>query len=229
MKYYVHEHHEGSARVAAEGKSAWGQLHGERTFEDSEIRAVLAEVLPRLRFDTPDPSALEYGCGTGPGACLLAEHGMRVTGIDLSPLAIEIARREAARRGLSIDYRVGDVCTDAPPTKQFDLVVDSFCLQCIVTDGDRAKLFRFVAAALKAAGYYVVATAGYSPARDYGDCIFDPATGIVLEPQSDGTLLPCRRHVTADALAREMTAAGFTVEWQRTAAEDGDIALIGRK
>lgn len=222
MKYYEPEHIDGYARLRAEGKSAWGQLHGEATFEDSEIRGVLAEVMPRLHFDTAHPAVLEYGCGTGPGACLLAERGMRVCGIDQSPVAIEMARREAAKRGLTIDYRVGDVCTDLPAGERYDLVVDSFCLQCIVTDDDRANLFRFVKSALKPFGRYVIATAGYSPDRQYGDASFDRGTGIVL----DGDL-PCRRHVTADALVRELAAAGFTVEWQRTAC-DGDIAVIAR-
>lgn len=222
MKYYEPEHAEGYERIRAERKSAWGQLHGEATFEDSEIRGVLAEVLPRLHFDTPHPTVLEYGCGTGPGACLLAERGMRVRGIDQSAVAIEIARSEAAKRGLTIDYRVGDVCTDTPPGDKYDLVVDSFCLQCIVTDDDRDRLFAFVKGALKPSGRYVIATAGYSPARDYGGFRFDRATGIVL----DGDL-PCRRHVIADALMRELAAAGFTVEWHRTA-PDGDIALIAR-
>ena len=222
MKYYEPEHAEGYERIRAAGMSAWGQLHGGETFEDSEICGVLADILPMLHFDSAHPSALEYGCGTGPGACLLAERGMRVCGIDQSAIAIDIARGEAKKRGFSIDYRVGDVCTDAPTDENFDLVVDSFCLQCIVTDADRSRLLSFVRRALKSSGRYVIATAGYSPARDYGQYHFDPATGIVLDDD-----LPCRRHVTADALLRELVAAGFTVDWHRTA-PDGDIALIAR-
>jgi SAM-dependent methyltransferase len=222
VKYYEPEHAEGYERIRAEGKAAWGQLHGEATFEDSEICDVLREMLPMLHFDSPRPTALEYGCGTGPGACLLAERGMHVCGIDQSAVAIEIARREAAKRELAIDYRVGDVCTDAPTDEKFDLVVDSFCLQCIVTNEDRRRLFSFVRRALKPSGRYVIATAGYSADRNYGKFHFDPATGIVLEGD-----LPCRRHVTADALVRELACAGFTVDWRRTA-PDGDIALIAR-
>ena len=195
MKYYEPEHAEGYERIRAAGMSAWGQLHGEETFEDSEIRGVLADILPMLHFDSAHPSALEYGCGTGPGACLLAERGMRVCGIDQSAIAIDIARGEAKKRGFSIDYRVGDVCTDAPTDENFDLVVDSFCLQCIVTDADRSRLLSFVRRALKSSGRYVIATAGYSPARDYGQFHFDtppPASCSMMICHAGGTSPPTR-------------------------------------
>ena len=243
MKYYLPEHEEGYARLRAEGKASWGQLHGDATFEDSEIRAVLAEALPLAKFDAPAPRALEYGCGTGPGACLLASRGMRVTGVDLSPTAIDLARTEAARRGFSIDFAVADVVA-APPAfdREFDLVVDSFCLQCIVTDGDRGRVFEFVRRALKPRGWYLIATAGFSPHRDYGRDLFDPATGIAMEPldgpaeRYEGAAvrigerwyLPSRRHVTVDALSGELHRAGFTVRWTRVAPDDGDLAVLAR-
>jgi SAM-dependent methyltransferase len=44
---------------------------------------------------------LEYGCGTGSSGFDLAARGCQVTGIDISPVAIEAATAEAARRGLS--------------------------------------------------------------------------------------------------------------------------------
>ncbi len=240
MKYYEPEHTDAYARLRAEGKSAWDQLHGRERFEDSQIRGMLASALRFVRVAAPLPSALEYGCGTGPGACLLAERGMRVRGVDLSPVAIEIARREAAKRNLAIDYQVGDVCQMPPPGERVDLVVDSFCLQGIVTDADRAKLVAFVRAALKPDGYYVVATAGFSIHRDYGDCLYDRATGIVLEPcpQRPGDVedaqeiggrwyVPCRRHVTLFELELELRAAGFDLEWGGQDA-NGDITLVAR-
>jgi SAM-dependent methyltransferase len=228
VKYYEPEHHVGYERIRAAGLSAWGQLHGEASFEDAEIRGVLAEVMPRLSFDTPSPTALEYGCGTGPGACLLAERGFRVLGVDLSSVAIDIARREAARRGLDIEYTAADVCDPGfRLDRRFNLVLDSFCLQGIVTDEDRARVFSFVRSALTPRGSYVIATAGYSPSRDYGPCRFDPASGMVFEPTGAGGWLPCRRHVKPHKLWEELRKGVFCVEWSRVAG-DGDIALIAR-
>src|SRR4051812_48536270 len=100
MKYYLPEHLAGYARIRAEGKSSWDELHGSARFEDASVRRALEEAWAHLSFDAQRPLVLEYGCGTGSGACWLAEHGCVVDAIDLSEEAIAIARREAKRRGL---------------------------------------------------------------------------------------------------------------------------------
>jgi 2-polyprenyl-6-hydroxyphenyl methylase/3-demethylubiquinone-9 3-methyltransferase len=51
------------------------------------------------------PRILDVGCGGGVLAEALARAGARVTGIDLSPAAIEVARGHARGQGLAIEYR----------------------------------------------------------------------------------------------------------------------------
>ncbi len=50
--------------------------------------------------------ALDVGCGGGLLSEALSRKGARVTGIDLAPGMIEVARLHAAEEGLDIDYRV---------------------------------------------------------------------------------------------------------------------------
>ena len=50
---------------------------------------------------------LDIGCGGGVLTEEFAAMGCQVTGIDISPRSIEIARKHAARTGLSIEYHVG--------------------------------------------------------------------------------------------------------------------------
>ena len=50
--------------------------------------------------------ALDVGCGGGLLSEALSRHGARVTGIDLAPGMVEVARLHAAEEGLDIDYRV---------------------------------------------------------------------------------------------------------------------------
>ncbi len=71
LRYYYPEHLEGYERIKAEGKTAWAEIHGQEGFDNFCSRAFLETVLPRLTFSAPVPTAFEYGCGTGPGACFL--------------------------------------------------------------------------------------------------------------------------------------------------------------
>jgi ubiquinone/menaquinone biosynthesis C-methylase UbiE len=51
---------------------------------------------------------LDVGCGAGNLAELAAKAGARVTGIDLSPRLVDVARSRAETAGFDIEYRVGD-------------------------------------------------------------------------------------------------------------------------
>lgn len=254
-KYYYREHILGYERVRAEGKTAWAEIHGGEGFECFASRAFLEMALPRLRFSTPHPAALECGCGTGPGACFLAERGYDVDAVDLVPRAIEIAREQGRLRGLDVHYEVMDV-TELPHTgKPYDLIVDSYCLQGIVTDVDRERVFAAVRARLKPEGYYLVSSAMYDEGRfreervtdretgtvyhRYGvDGLIDPQTSIVYVPLdadpehyegalrvNDAWVLPSRRHRKAPALRAELEDAGFSVLYQDEA-YGGDLICV---
>ena len=244
MKYYYKEHIEGYQQVKAEGKTAWDEIHGGVGFDNFSSRPFLERVLPWLRFSVSPPSALEYGCGTGPGACFLAERGFQVDGIDLISTAIDIARQVAQARHLDIHYAVQDVCELPLTGKTYDVIVDSYCLQGIVTDSDRARLFATVQARLKPGGYYLISTALFDANRfdaskpvvdeatgrnyyQYGPGLFHVATDIVCHPLNDVPdnypdavnvngvwYLPNRRHLKPPALKRELEAAGFVILYQ---------------
>jgi len=191
LKYYYAEHREGYERLKAEGKTAWAEIHGQEGFDNFCSRAFLESVLPTLRFSDPEPTVLEYGCGTGPGACFLAERGFDVDAIDLVPSAIALAKEIAARRGLHIHFEVGDVCELPRNGKQYDLIVDSYCLQCIVLDDERQRVFSAVRSRLKRNGYYLVSTAILD--QEHEEMIGnrktkDPNTGIVYTQYGPGLI-----------------------------------------
>jgi len=52
---------------------------------------------------------LDVGCGSGEHALLAATMGLRVTGVDVSHVAVENARAKARQRGLIAEFLVGDV------------------------------------------------------------------------------------------------------------------------
>lgn len=169
----------------------------------------------------PEPDVLEYGCGTGPAACFLAARGFRVDAIDLIPEAITLAREFARERSLDVTFTVQDVCTMVADGKQYDVILDSCCLQSIVTDTDRGNVLTAVRNRLKPTGYYVLSTAMYDPDRVYEPNFrYDATTGICYQAgdpdddaiQLDGTwYLPHRRHLHPHALQAELESAGLRV------------------
>jgi SAM-dependent methyltransferase len=72
-------------------------------------------------------SVLDAGCGEGYLSRILARHGAKVTGIDISPRLVEIARtKELADQ---ISYEVMDLSQPLPAyTNHFDLVTGFFVL-----------------------------------------------------------------------------------------------------
>ena len=70
-------------------------------------------------------TALDLGCGTGMKSVYLAQKGFNVTGIDISETAIKIAKENAFKAKIKIEFLVADA-TDLNflRDKIFDLVLD---------------------------------------------------------------------------------------------------------
>ena len=157
-----------------------------RSFEYFDLRPFLERALANMTFSSHRPRALEYGTGTGPGACFLAARGFAVDAIDISPAAIALARRFAQERGLEVSFSVCDVRRMPRSGVRYDLVVDNFCLQHLVGEADRSRALRMVRERLEPGGYFVVGTVLFRTSRDFGADRFDPSTGVVLRRVSSG-------------------------------------------
>jgi SAM-dependent methyltransferase len=70
--------------------------------------------------------ALDVGMGQGRNALWLAAQGWHVTGFDISPVGIDEARREAAKRGLRIDATVKAYEDFDWGREKWDLIVFSY-------------------------------------------------------------------------------------------------------
>ena len=68
---------------------------------------------------------MDLGCGHGRLANGLAKRGANVTGIDILPLFLDRARADAARAGVTVDYRNGDMreLADLGPFDAVDTLV----------------------------------------------------------------------------------------------------------
>ena len=166
QKYYYHEHLKDYAELTAKGIRSRGELYGNpNDFNDFSSKSFLIETLPRLNLK-PDAQVLELGCGTGPVACFLAKLGYQVHGIDVIPDAIDKAKAIAAERRLDIRYEVLDVCQMPREGESYDLIVDSFCSQGIVTDPDRHAMFSGIKSRLVENGYFLMSCCVFEPDRE---------------------------------------------------------------
>ncbi len=68
---------------------------------------------------------IDLGCGTGNYSIYLASLGFDVTGIDISPTAIKIAKENAKKKGIKCNFIVADALDDMNEVKStFDFAYD---------------------------------------------------------------------------------------------------------
>jgi cyclopropane fatty-acyl-phospholipid synthase-like methyltransferase len=94
---------------------------------------------------------LDAGCGRGEQALLAAAHGADAMGVDISPSAIEQARRKAAERGLTIRFEVADALNLSQLGLTFDTVIDCGLFHTFDDDG-RARYVASLASVLRPGG-----------------------------------------------------------------------------
>ena len=72
----------------------------------------------------PGARILDIPCGHGRVAIPLAERGFRVTGLDLSPRSLELARRNAEAAGVEVEWVEADM--REPPDGPFDAALNLY-------------------------------------------------------------------------------------------------------
>lgn len=107
------------------------------------------------RIESPKPRILELGCGPGNVTRLLKNHfpEAKITGIDLAPAMIEIARKNMS----DTDFRVMDVRNISAIPELFDAILCAFCLP-FLSNPDAEKLISDCAARLNSGGVLYVST-----------------------------------------------------------------------
>jgi ubiquinone/menaquinone biosynthesis C-methylase UbiE len=88
----------------------------------ADVHAAIVEALA----PQPGEAWLDVACGAGHVAELAAGAGARVSGIDISPRLIEVAKARAKTAGYEIEYRVGDAENLDVPDASYDAVSSSF-------------------------------------------------------------------------------------------------------
>jgi SAM-dependent methyltransferase len=101
---------------------AWGAAPFESI--EGSLAAMHDDLAARLD-PQPGEKWLDVGCGPGAVAMRAARAGADVTGVDLSEVMVETARRRASEEGLDIAYEVGDAENLPYDDASFDVLSSS--------------------------------------------------------------------------------------------------------
>lgn len=224
MKYYE-LHEQEYQKILAAGHVSWDKGN----YEQFNMLSLIERFLGESNLEPSQSSALDIGCGTGGLACYLASRGFNVTAIDISTSAINEAKKQAASRGLKINFQVADLCREQLPQNTFDIITDNHFLHCIVFSDERQAVLQNIRQALKPHGEYWIETmVGHPEMSSRNEWHLD-ADGIswVAVPNNlkvegcverNGQILfPARRIQPSEAiLIEESRNAGFKVIWHET-------------
>lgn len=123
-----------------------------------------AFLVAQRRFLRAGDATLVVADGEGRNSVYLAECGLEVTAMDVSPVGVAKANALASARGVEVDHRVGDVLTWDWQPASYDCVVAIF-IQFLDPDR-RAVMFRDMARSLRPGGRLLLH--GYRPEQvDY--------------------------------------------------------------
>ena len=139
-----------------------------QTFFDDQYLRLYSATLPAERSEreakavlamlglAPGSKVLDLCCGQGRHAIRMAQAGLQVTGLDLSPTLLAVARQEAEATGVELALVEGDM-REIPFRGKFDAIVNLFtAFGYFESDAENAQVLRGVARALAPGGQFLI-------------------------------------------------------------------------
>jgi SAM-dependent methyltransferase len=103
----------------------------------------------------PRCNALDIGCGTGDNSIWLAQKQFRVTGTDVSGIAVEKAKEKALKNNVECTFLVVDFLKNRIEGAPFGFVFDRGCFHSFGSDKERKRFAKNVAANLEKSGLWL--------------------------------------------------------------------------
>jgi SAM-dependent methyltransferase len=140
--------------TAYRGESA---MFGEGTRPPWSIGAPQPELAALIERGKFHGDVLDVGCGEAAISLTLAERGYTTVGLDLSPTAIDLARREAENRGLTnVTFEVADISDFGGYDGRFGTIVDSTLFHSIPVEAREGYQRSISRAAAPGASYFAL-------------------------------------------------------------------------
>jgi 2-polyprenyl-3-methyl-5-hydroxy-6-metoxy-1,4-benzoquinol methylase len=155
-------------------------------------------VVERLGLDA-GARVLDVACGHGRHSLELARRGFRVTGVDLSPRSLELARKAAKGESLDVEFVERDA-RELDFDAEFDAAINLFTsvIGYFEDDADTQKVLNAVARALVPGGSFLVDTVNaFALGRRYQEAMWEELeSGGVMLHRGSFDLLKGRNEVT---------------------------------
>ncbi|MGH8883933.1 MAG: SAM-dependent methyltransferase [Egibacteraceae bacterium] len=195
----------------------------------AEIADGDSDLIWRLLELEPGMEVLDVPCGHGRIANRLAARGVHVTGLDATPRFLDLARQDAAERGVEVKYVHGDM-RRLGWTGQFDRIVNWFTSFGYFSDEENRQVLAEAHRALRPGGKLLIETEHQALVlRMLGDRIveqdgswlidhnvYEPLTGrihttrIVIRDGKSRTMRLFVRLLSFPELREWLLAAGFS-------------------
>ncbi len=167
----------------------------------------------------PGDRVLEFGCGTGSTALEHAPFVASIEATDLSPKMLHIARAKAADAGVTnVTFTEAGVEDFEAAPESYDAVLALSLLHLL---GDRQAALAKIHTLLKPGGVFVSNTACLADFMGWFRWVAPLGRAVGL--------VPLVKIFGADALRREVRAAGFEIVEEFQQSKDKALFLIARK
>ncbi len=124
-------------------------------FVDYEDECNFIEKIFKTYCEETPRKILDLGCGTGSHPLIFAQRGYQVTGIDMSNVMIEIAKKKAKEANIEADFLVQDM-RNIKLTEKFDCATCMFGgFGYLLSYADLVKLFSRLTDHLKEHGLFI--------------------------------------------------------------------------
>jgi len=122
----------------------------EKVLTDQITNQQIKFLVKKLKLNSPK-EILDIPCGFGRHANCLAKLGHKVTGVDITPGFLEIAKKDAKKKRVGVNYIHADM-RNITLKNQFDRIIMLFTSFGYFTDEENLKILKNIADALKIGG-----------------------------------------------------------------------------
>jgi tellurite methyltransferase len=135
--------------MSLDDQMRWDRQHAE-THGTEQPSTFLRQILETDSWQFPPGRALDIAAGKGRNAIYLAERGFKVVAVDISKVALDMARLHAQQKRVEIDFQQFDLEESAFPEGEYDLILNINYLQ--------RSLIPKIKTALKRGGHVIFET-----------------------------------------------------------------------